>query len=524
MEPPLNLCLRLQRFLLIAMLLEVNTNTLLAVTGITIPLTGLIIAKGILEIARLQWWTRMWNGNPQTGFLFEPSIGGVFNSLRAKQFTIHLSYNMAVISLLLTVPLLNFGKNLLLKPEDCSSQLISGPALCQTSQGVITHGPNAGYIFEASRLVLSGSHDEGKFSWVVGNHAKWLNINPAGNHSEAVVTLSCNQSVTISTSSSLRIQTSEGETGRFLTPHSNVYLPLKRLGIPNDQENSFGSIIDSPNSFNNSLGDVSFWYDIGIDTPRCSVPRECTYFFRQAIFHYSKEAQAIMANNLTDTFNPVNRTTPLSGELTSTTLECTSYLSKEKDAIRTGGFEFYIPNMINQIGIFVSVLGALSNGRSILSNEDKLRKTFPFDERVVKSMMLVDHLAWSTPCDAQYYITRKCTQAPLWLVVLVVAFYLVGALFLLALCAFYSLRPGLREVQTKKGKYVSSRYPVSAWEWYCEWTRQNQVIVQKGSLKESPVEEEYYICIVQEDGVQAIRFNDRENAVQRNPLLLLSEI
>jgi hypothetical protein len=221
------------------MIININSNMLLAVAGIVIPLAGQIIAASILEIARWWRWSSIWNGRPQWGFLFELSAGGIFKSLQKKQIMKDMTYTSTVTFLLIAVPLLNLGKNLLLKPTDCSSTLITGPALCVQDA---THSSPEPYIVSAAKLILDGSHDTGQFSWVIGNHAKWINIRPSGNHSQPLSTVACNSTPTLSTQLNLTAYRLTGPSvpnpGDFIK--YQIILPNLAIVIPGQNEGDSG--------------------------------------------------------------------------------------------------------------------------------------------------------------------------------------------------------------------------------------------------------------------------------------------
>ena len=525
------------------MIININSNTLLAVAGIVIPLAGRIIAAGILEIARWWRWSSIWNGRPQRGFLFEPSTGGILKSLRKKQITKDMTYTSTVTFLLITVPLLNLGKNLLLKPTDCSSTLISGLALCVQDAA---HSSPEPYVAPAAKLILSGSHNTGQFSWVIGNHAKWINIRPFGNHSQPLSTVTCNSTLTLSTQSNLTARRLTGPSapnpGDFIK--YQIFLPNSPIVIPGQNEGdsggSFQSMPVAPGSisYNSSgqvwstLGPATFWYDIGVDGGRCNAAEgTCTYIYRQSILAFNNDAQAIMANRTT--FGDTTVGVQLNGTLTTKSLECTSTFATEWVTSGNYSLPFNIGTMINHVGTFVTVLGALNNGRSFPSEPDNFQSTFDFDERVVKSVMLADHMSYSAQCDAQYYITRQCTEAPLWLIIIIGVFLGTSILFIFGLSLFFCLRPSLTEIQTPRGKYVTSRYPVSAWEWYCEWCKQNRANTSTqatDSKTQSPTvsdhavsdhADDYVLCVTQHDNVQAIGFDTRDQAVARIQVLPL---
>ena len=445
------------------MIININSNTLLAVTGIVIPLGGKIIAAGILEIARWWRWSSIWNGRPQRGFLFEPSTGGILKSLQNKQITKDMTYTSTVALLLITVPLLNLGKNLLLKPADCSSKLISGPALCVQDAA---HSSPEPYVAPAAKLILSGSHNTGHFSWVIGNHAKWINIRPSGNHSEPLSSVTCNSTLTLSTQSNITAHRYPGpyqpNPGDFVK--YDISLPNNPIFIHGQNEGDSGgysrsNLIGAPGSisYNSSgqvwstLGPAIFWYDIGVDGGRCNALEGiCTYIYRQSVLAFTNDAQAIMANRITagDTTIGVQ----LNGTLTTKSLECVSAYATEWVTSGNYSLPFYTGTMIDHVGTFVTILGALKNGRSFPSEPDNFQSSFDFDERAVKSIMLADHMSYSAPCNAQYYITRQCTEAPLWLIIIIGVFLGISILFIFGLSLFLCLRPSLTEIQTPRGK------------------------------------------------------------------------
>jgi hypothetical protein len=189
--------------------------------------------------------------------------------------------------------------------------------------------------------------------------------------------------------------------------------------------------------------------------------------------------------------------------------------------------------MIPQVDIVVSVLGALSHGRNLPSDSDNFQTSFEFDGRVAKTLMLMSLMTYSSQCDAKYYVWRQCTQAPSWLIMLILLLFGTSVTFATFLGIFFYLRPRSTEIGSAKGKYLSSRYPMSSWDWYKEWCRQAQQHTTESRFSDSmpqpwsptPIldaKDNFVLCISQQDGNQAIRFEVEHKAVARDPLLPLS--
>jgi hypothetical protein len=189
--------------------------------------------------------------------------------------------------------------------------------------------------------------------------------------------------------------------------------------------------------------------------------------------------------------------------------------------------------MIPHVDIVVSVLGALSHGRNLPSDSDNFQTSFEFDGRVAKTLMLISLMTYSSQCNAKYYVWRQCTQAPSWLIMFILLLFGTSVAFATFPGIFYYLRPRRAEIGSMKGKYLSSRYPVSSWDWYKEWCRQAQQHTTKSRYSDSMPQpwsptlipdatDNFVLCIAQQDGGQAIRFEAEHKAVARNLLLPLS--
>jgi len=197
------------------------------------------------------------------------------------------------------------------------------------------HSSPAAYISTASRLVLNGNYDAGQYSWEIGNHAKWININPSGNHSKPLKTVSCNSTLTSSGSSNMTAVRQPDPNGwvpdigdfnryHWALPTSLINIPGLVLGSGRLQY-APGPIYPSSNTSGgaSSLGSTLIWFDIGVDGGRCNITGACTYIYRQSLLAFSEEAQTIMNNHLTDGDNTTGiplTGTPLTGTLTTQSL------------------------------------------------------------------------------------------------------------------------------------------------------------------------------------------------------------
>jgi hypothetical protein len=314
-------------------------------------------------------------------------------------------------------------------------------------------------------MVIGGSFDGGEFSWVIGNNAKWLNRNPARDHAQPLSFISCNATLTLSNLSSnitafrLRASTDLGNFAQYslLLPNDviNILDPSLSQTIGAYSQSPLaltpGSVLwrtSDTGQAQSTLGPMIIWYDISLDGGWCRLTGSCIYIYQQSRLAFSEEAQTIMQNHITEGEDTTG--IRLTGALTTKSFECTSRYAEEWIKARNFSMPYYIPTMIPQVDIVVSVFGALSHSRNLPSNSDNFQMSFEFDRQVTKTLtMLMSLMTYSLQCDAKYYVWWQCTQAPSWLIMFILllfdtsmtfAAFLYGGLFWTNMLSYFILQ------------------------------------------------------------------------------------